>query len=77
MALDGNVLYVANTEAIVRFPYRDGEMRIAAHATKVVDLPGGTINHHWTKNIIATPDGTKLYATVGSNSNVGENGIDK
>lgn len=77
MALVGNVLYVANTDAVVRFPYRDGEMRIAAHATKVVDLPGGTINHHWTKNIIASPDGTKLYATVGSNSNVAENGIDK
>jgi glucose/arabinose dehydrogenase len=77
MALVGNVLYVANADAVVRFPYHDGEMRIAAHATKVVDLPGGTINHHWTKNIIASPDGTKLYATVGSNSNVAENGIDK
>lgn len=77
MALIGNTLYVANTDGVVRFPYRDGEMRIASRGTKVVDLPAGTIDHHWTKNIIASPDGTKLYATVGSNSNAAENGIDK
>jgi glucose/arabinose dehydrogenase len=77
MALVGDTLYVANTDAVVRFPYHDGQMRIAERGVKVVDLPEGTINHHWTKNIIASPDGTKLYATVGSNSNAAENGIDK
>src|SRR5437868_10257906 len=75
MTLVGHTLYVATTDAILRFPYRDGEMRIASPGIKVVDLPAGTINHHWTKNVIASPDGSKLYATVGSNSNVAENGI--
>ena len=75
MALVGNDLYVANADAIVRFPYTPAATQIAEPGTKVVDLPGGPINHHWTKNIIASRDGTKLYATVGSNSNVGENGM--
>jgi len=52
-------------------------LKIDVAGTKVADLPGGPINHHWTKNIVASADGTKLYASVGSNSNVGENGIDK
>jgi len=77
MALVGNDLYVANSDALVRFPYRDGETSIGAAGTKVVDLPAGPLNHHWTKNVIASPDGSKLYVTVGSNSNVAENGIDK
>ena len=77
MALVGNDLYVANSDAIVRYPYHDGDTRIAAPSVKVADLPAGPINHHWTKNIIASRDGTHLYATVGSNSNVGENGLDK
>ena len=76
MALVGNNLYVANADAIVRFPYATGQTRITAPAVPVTDLPGGPINHHWTKNIIASPDGSKLYATVGSNSNVGDNGIE-
>ena len=76
MTLVGGNLYVANTDAIVRFPYEEGETRITAPGTKVVDLPAGPINHHWTKNVIASPDGSKLYVTVGSNSNVGENGIE-
>jgi glucose/arabinose dehydrogenase len=75
MALVGNDLYIANTDAIVRVPYTEGATRVDATPTKVTDLPGGPINHHWTKNIIATPDGGKLYATVGSNSNVAENGL--
>ena len=75
MALIGNDLYVANTDAVLRFPYREGETQITAPGVKVADLPAGAINHHWTKNIIAGPDGTHLYATVGSNSNVGENGM--
>jgi glucose/arabinose dehydrogenase len=76
MALVGNDFYVANTDAVLRFPYQPGQTSITAPPVKVVDLPGGPINHHWTKNIIASPDGSKLYATVGSNSNVGERGID-
>jgi glucose/arabinose dehydrogenase len=75
MALVGNDLYVANSDAVVRFRYTPGETRIATPGTKVVDLPAGRINHHWTKNLVASPDGSKLYVTVGSNSNVGENGI--
>jgi len=75
MALVGDQLYVANTDSIVRFPYRSGATRIDAPAEAVVELPGGARNHHWTKNIIASRDGTRLYATVGSNSNVGENGM--
>ncbi|KAF2393654.1 PQQ-dependent sugar dehydrogenase [Pseudomonas frederiksbergensis] len=77
MALVGNDLYVADSDKLIRFPYKDGETSITAPATKVVDLPGGTLNHHWTKNVIASKDGSKLYVTVGSNSNVGENGLDK
>ena len=77
MALVGNDFYVANSDAVLRFPYARGETRIAAPGIKVVDLPGGPINHHWTKNLIASVDGSKLYVTVGSNSNAAENGIDK
>ncbi|MBM7062067.1 sorbosone dehydrogenase family protein [Pseudomonas sp. UL073] len=75
MTLVGNELYVANADALVRFPYKDGDTEISAAASKVVDLPAG-LNHHWTKNVIASKDGSKLYVTVGSNSNVGENGMD-
>ncbi|MCY7378618.1 MAG: sorbosone dehydrogenase family protein [Gemmatimonadaceae bacterium] len=75
MALVGSDLYVANSDAVVRFPYVSGAMRITAPAALVVALPAGPINHHWTKNLVASPDGSRLFATVGSNSNVGENGI--
>ena len=75
IALVGNDLYVANADAIVRFPYKEGDTRIAAAGTQVTNLPGGPRNHHWTKNIIASTDGRKLYATVGSNSNVAEHGM--
>lgn len=75
MALVGSTFYVANTDSVMRFPYKTGETRINAPGVKVVDLPAGPINHHWTKSLIASPDGTRLYATVGSNSNVGENGM--
>ena len=77
IALVGNNLYVANTDGVLRFPYTPGAQHIDAEGTPVTDLPSGPLNHHWTKNIIASRDGSKLYATVGSNSNVGENGIDK
>jgi len=77
IVLVGNSLYVANTDGVLRFPYTPGAQRIDASGTPVTDLPAGPLNHHWTKNIIASRDGSKLYATVGSNSNVGENGMDK
>jgi glucose/arabinose dehydrogenase len=76
MALIGGDFYVANADTIVRFKYQEGATEITAPGEKVVDLPGGPINHHWTKNILPSKDGTKLYATVGSNSNVAENGLD-
>ncbi|HVI28833.1 sorbosone dehydrogenase family protein [Hansschlegelia sp.] len=76
MALAGDRLYVADTDAIVSVPYREGDTEIKAPVEKLVDLPGGPINHHWTKDLVASPDGSKLYATVGSNSNVAENGMD-
>jgi len=76
MALVGNNLYVANSDAVLRFPYAAGDTRITAPGTKVVDLPAGAISHHWTKNLIASPDGTRLYVTVGSNSNVAERGME-
>ncbi len=75
MTLVGSDLYVANTDSIMRFPYKAGATQITAPGVKVVDLPAGTINHHWTKNVIASRDGSRLYVTVGSNSNVGENGM--
>jgi glucose/arabinose dehydrogenase len=75
MALVGNRLYVAESDKLVRFAFTPGQTRIDGPAEKVIDLPGGTLNHHWTKNVIANADGSKLYVTVGSNSNVGENGM--
>jgi glucose/arabinose dehydrogenase len=77
MALIGNVLYVANGDALVRFPYSAGQIEITANATKVADFPPGPLNHHWTKSLIASADGTKLYVGVGSNSNIAEHGMDK
>jgi glucose/arabinose dehydrogenase len=77
MTLVGDELYVANTDGIVRFPYSRGTTQISAPGIKVVALPAGRINHHWTKNVIASPDGSKLYVSVGSNSNAGENGLSK
>ena len=76
MALVGNNLYVANADAVVRFPYVAGNLRIDSPGAKLVDLPGGPINHHWTKNLIASADGKSLYVTVGSNSNVAERGME-
>ncbi|ANF57989.1 PQQ-dependent sugar dehydrogenase [Halotalea alkalilenta] len=76
MALVGEWLYVANADALVRVPYREGDTRIDSTPEVVTELPS-EINHHWTKNVIASPDGEHLYVTVGSNSNVGENGLDQ
>jgi glucose/arabinose dehydrogenase len=77
MALVGNDFYVANSDAVVRFPYIPGETRIAAPGVRLTELPGGRLNHHWTKSLIASPDGSRLYVGVGSNSNLAENGIEK
>jgi len=77
MAVVDGRLYVANTDAVVSFPFTPGQTQITAPPTKLADLPGGTLNHHWTKSLIASPDGSKLYVGVGSNSNVAENGIAK
>lgn len=76
VALVGGDLYVANTDAIVRYPYAPGQTRITAPGTILTDLPGGPIDHHWTKSLVASPDGTKLYVGIGSNSNITENGIE-
>jgi glucose/arabinose dehydrogenase len=76
MALVGGELYVANTDAVLRFHYKAGDSRITGPGVVVIKLPAGTINHHWTKIIIASLDGAQLYVTVGSNSNVGENGME-
>ena len=75
MVLVGSDFYVANTDAVVRFPYVAGEMHIDAPGTQVTAVPAGRINHHWTKGLVASADGSKLYVSVGSNSNVGERGI--
>ncbi|ACC72770.1 sorbosone dehydrogenase family protein [Paraburkholderia phymatum] len=76
MALIGNHLYVADTDALLRFEYDIGETHIPSPGVKVADLPAGPINHHWTKNILASRDGERLYITVGSNSNAAENGVE-
>ena len=75
MALVGNELFIANTDALVKVPYRTGDTRASGPLTKVADLPGGGLNHHWTKGLIANADGSKLYVSVGSNSNVAEHGM--
>jgi glucose/arabinose dehydrogenase len=74
MVLVGDTLYIADADGIVKVPYKSGETRIADKPVKVADLPAGA-NHHWTKNVVASPDGKKLYATVGSDSNIGDNGM--
>jgi glucose/arabinose dehydrogenase len=76
-ALVGNTLYVANTDAVMRFPYVEGDTRISQAGIKVADLPAAPLNHHWTKGLLASRDGSRLYVSVGSNSNDGKNGRDK
>ncbi|KHE02291.1 L-sorbosone dehydrogenase [Pantoea stewartii] len=75
MQLVGNTLYVANADSLVKFPYSEGQTEIRTAPEEVTELPGGPINHHWTKALLASPDGSKLYVGVGSNSNITENGI--
>jgi glucose/arabinose dehydrogenase len=76
VVLVGSELYVAETDKIVRYPFTPGQTKITAPGVKIVDLPAGLINHHWTKSLTASPDGSKLYVGVGSNSNVGERGLE-
>ena len=76
VALVGSDLYVANTDAIVRYPYNTGDTKITSPGTQLTPLPGGPIDHHWTKSLLASPDGSLLYVGVGSNSNITENGLE-
>jgi glucose/arabinose dehydrogenase len=75
MALAGDTLYVAATDAVLAFPYVPGATTITANPRRVVELPAGLRNHHWTKGLVATPDGSLLYVSIGSNSNVAEHGL--
>jgi glucose/arabinose dehydrogenase len=77
MALVGDRLFVANSDAILAFPYREGDVRIDAPGTRLAPLPAGSINHHWTKSLVASADGRTLFVGVGSNSNIAENGMDQ
>ncbi len=76
MALIGDFLYVANSNALMRFPYQAGDLEIKDPGVRVLDLPAGPINHHWTKNILASLDQSKIFITIGSNSNVAERGLE-
>src|SRR6185369_7975671 len=76
VALVGSDLYVANTGSVVRYPYQTGDTQITAPGVRLTDLPGGPIDHHWTKSLTASPDGKLLYVGVGSNSNITENGME-
>lgn len=71
-----NYLYVAATDAVLRYPFTPGETHISSNPTLLTELPGGPIDHHWTKSLTISPDGKLLYATVGSNSNITENGME-
>lgn len=75
MQLTGDTFWVANADSLVKYPYQEGQTTIAGKGDVVTELPGGPINHHWTKSLLASPDGSKLYVGVGSNSNITENGI--
>ena len=77
MALVGQHLYIANTDAVMRYPFRPGQTSIAEAGTRVASLPAGKLNHHWTKDMVASADGKRLFVSVGSNSNIGENGMDQ
>ncbi|WP_300115830.1 sorbosone dehydrogenase family protein [Sphingobium sp.] len=76
MALIGDTLYVANTDALMAFPYKEGDTKISSAGRKIIDLPAQSPNQHWTKSMVASPDGL-LYIGVGSNSNIGENGLER
>jgi glucose/arabinose dehydrogenase len=76
MLVLGNSLYVANTDGLMQFPYETGQTQIRSEGKKIVELPAGGYNNHWTRNIVANPDKTKIYIAVGSGSNNGEHGME-
>jgi len=76
MLLLGNTFYVANTDGILTFPYQPGQTKLTGAGRKILDLPAGGYNNHWTRNLLASADGSKIYVSVGSGSNVGENGME-
>lgn len=76
VSLVGDILYVANTDAMIAFPYSEGDLKITAKGKRVAELNALAPNNHWTRNLIANPEGTKIYIAVGSNSNIGENGME-
>ncbi|TGE14575.1 PQQ-dependent sugar dehydrogenase [Hymenobacter elongatus] len=77
MLVLGNYFYVANTDALLRYAYQPGQTKITGPGQKILALPAGGYNNHWTRNLLASADGSKIYISVGSGSNVGENGMDK
>lgn len=76
MLILGNSFYVANTDGLWQYPYKEGQTSITAKGKRILELPAGGYNNHWTRNIIANADGSKIYVSVGSGSNVGENGME-
>ena len=77
MLVLNNFFYVANTDGIYRYPYKTGETKLTGKGKKILELPAGGYNNHWTRNLLANADGSKIYVSVGSGSNVGDNGMDK
>jgi len=75
MLVLNDYFYVALVDKLMRYPYKEGQTKITAKGEQILSLPAGGYNHHWTRNIIANPDGTKIYVSVGSASNVGEYGM--
>lgn len=71
-----NIFYVANTDGLYSYPYKEGDLKLTGTGKKIVELPAGGYNNHWTRNLIANSDGSKIYISVGSGSNVGENGME-
>jgi glucose/arabinose dehydrogenase len=72
----GDSFYVANTDGLWKYPYKTGDTKITAAGTKILELPAGGYNNHWTRNLIANADNSKIYISVGSGSNAGENGME-
>jgi hypothetical protein len=77
MLILNGYFYVGNVDGVVRFPYKEGQTKIEEEGEEILKLPAGGYNHHWTRNLIANEDGSKIYITVGSSSNVGEHGMEK
>ena len=76
MALIGKTLYVANTDAVLAFPYTDGALKISDKGRKIVNLPHGAPNNHWVRNLLASPDGKYLYVSIGSATNIADEGLE-